>query len=204
MRAGVSMNRIYGSTVIILMIIFLVVLSARIDRITSDIEQMEQRIDVYKDRIEMYEKQSQVDVDKVVYYDINLSEDIQDFLFSECEKRDVDAVLVLALIKTESNFTSNIVSGTNDYGLMQINEVNHSWLQEKLGTLDFLDAKDNIKAGVYMLSRLEPQDIGQKLMVYNMGGLQAKALWSDGVYSTKYTDKVMSNMQYIREREVIK
>ena len=204
MRAGVSMSRICGPVVIIPIIIFILASSIRIDRLTSDTEQIEQQIDMYKDKIEMYEKQPQVNVDKVVYYDINLSEDIQDYLFAECEKRDVDAVLVLALIKTESNFTADIVSGTNDYGLMQINAVNHSWLQEKLGTLDFLDAKDNIKAGVYMLSRLEPQDVNQKLMVYNMGGAQAKVLWDSGVYNTEYTDIVISNMDYIKEREVIR
>ena len=174
-----------------------------VEQLRGQTEELRCKNTELKQQIEQCKEQKR-DVEKVVYYDINLSKDIQDYLFTECDKMGVDSVLVLALIKTESNFTPDIISGTNDYGLMQINEVNHSWLREKLGTLDFLDAKDNIKAGVYMLSRLKQQDVNQKLMVYNMGVTQAKTLWDSGIYSTEYTNIVTENMKYIEDRRVLK
>lgn len=139
-----------------------------------------------------------------IYYDIPLSEELQEYTFIQCVKYDVDPVLALAVMKTESGFKCDSVSATDDYGMMQINIGNHKWLSDEFNGVNLLDAEDNIKCGVYMLSRIKQSDPQKKLMVYNMGGMQAKALWNDGVYSTKYTDKVISNMEYIKEREVIK
>lgn len=138
-----------------------------------------------------------------VYYDIPLSYELQEYTFMQCLKYDVDPVLALAVMKTESNFNPDTVSETNDYGIMQINECNHKWLSDAFGDIDFLDAKDNIKCGVYMLSRIKQVTIPFKLMVYNMGSVQAKALWEKEIYSTKYTDKVEKNMKYIERREVM-
>lgn len=137
------------------------------------------------------------------YYDIDLSQDLQEYTFIQCIKYDVEPVLVLAVMKTESGFNTEAVSETNDYGIMQINACNYRWLSDAFGNIDLLDAKDNIRCGVYMLSKIKYPTREQKLMTYNMGSVQAKALWEKGIYSTDYTDKVINNMKYIQKKEVI-
>ena len=137
------------------------------------------------------------------YYDIPLSIELQEYTFIQCIKYDVDPVLALAVMKTESGFNSDAVSETNDYGIMQINECNHKWLSDAFGDINLLDAKDNIKCGVYMLSKIKYPTREQKLMAYNMGSVQAKALWEKGTYTTDYTEKVIDNMKYIQKKEVI-
>lgn len=137
------------------------------------------------------------------YYDIPLSIELQEYTFIQCIKYDVDPVLALAVMKTESGFNTDAVSETNDYGIMQINECNHKWLSDAFGDINLLDAKDNIKCGVYMLSKIKYPTREQKLMAYNMGSVHAKALWEKGTYTTDYTDKVIDNMEYIQKKEVI-
>lgn len=137
------------------------------------------------------------------YYNINLSQDLQEYTFIQCIKYDVDPVLALAVMKTESGFNANAVSETNDYGIMQINACNHQWLSDAFGDIDLLNAKDNIKCGVYMLSKIKYPTREHKLMIYNMGSVQAKALWEKGIYTTDYTEKVIDNMKYIQKKEVI-
>lgn len=137
------------------------------------------------------------------YYDISLSIELQEYTFIQCIKYDVDPVLALAVMKTESGFNADAVSQTNDYGIMQINECNHKWLSDAFGDINLLNAKDNIKCGVYMLSKIKYPTREQKLMAYNMGSVQAKALWEKGTYTTDYTEKVIDNMKYIQKKEVI-
>lgn len=137
------------------------------------------------------------------YYNINLSQDLQEYTFIQCIKYDVDPVLALAIMKTESGFNTDAVSETNDYGIMQINACNYPWLLDAFGNIDLLNAKDNIRCGVYMLSKIKYPTREQKLMTYNMGSVQAKALWEKGTYSTDYTEKVIDNMKYIQKKEVI-
>lgn len=129
------------------------------------------------------------------YFDIPLSTEIQDYTYSLCDEYEVPCELVYGMIEVESSFRANVISETNDYGLMQINKCNHEWLAEKLGITDILDPKQNILAGVYMISsHLESTegDIPLALMQYNWGETGAKRLWDQGIYSTEYTDKVVT------------
>ena len=68
-------------------------------------------------------------------YISHLDERYQDYLYEMCIKYDVKEyyTLFIAQIYHESGFDENSISGTNDYGLMQINECNHGWLGKKLG-----------------------------------------------------------------------
>ena len=94
----------------------------------------------------------------------------------------------------ESSFRTDVVSDTDDYGLMQINSVNHEKLTENLGITDFTDPYQNIRAGVYILRGLfeKYDDAAKVLMAYNMGDYGASVLWDKGVYSTTYTNKVLA------------
>ena len=137
----------------------------------------------------------------VQYYDVPLSEDLQDYIRTLCEENDVPMSLIIAMIEVESSFRSNVISGTSDYGLMQINKINHEWLKNELGVTDFLDPYQNILCGVYILSgHLEKTDgdIAKALMRYNCGATGAWRLWQKGIYSTEYTRKVMSAYEAYR------
>lgn len=127
------------------------------------------------------------------YYDVPLAEDVQDLIFSECSSQKVPTDLVVALIGVESGFDPTKVSRTNDYGLMQINICHEDFLKKRLQVTDLLDERQNIRAGVYMLSGIVGRysDMNRALMVYNCGETGAKRLWKKGVYSTAYSRKVI-------------
>lgn len=119
--------------------------------------------------------------------DVPLNDDVQGYLHTLCEDNNLAYSFIIALIKVESNFNSDSVSGTDDYGLLQINACNH-----KEG-FDYLDPYDNITMGIEMLSDLAKKydDVESVLMAYNLGEAGAKNLWKQGVYSTEYTQKVL-------------
>lgn len=137
------------------------------------------------------------------YYEVPLSKEVQDYIFELAEEYHVDGSLIFAMIETESNFEIGLVSRTNDYGLMQINKCNHKRLQEQLGVVDFLDPKQNILAGTYMISgHLEANngDYTKALMCYNMGAYGARKAWAKGITSTSYTKKVLAALEkYTKE-----
>ncbi len=105
--------------------------------------------------------------------------------------------LILALIQVESNFNVDLIhkntNGSYDYGLMQINSVNHKWLQDELGELDFLNPYDSILAGIYMLEQIakHSKDEHEILMVYNMGRSTYTRLATRGITSSVYSRRIM-------------
>ena len=135
------------------------------------------------------------------YYDVPLPNDIQDLIFTECDEEKVPSDLVIALIDVESGFDPTLVSETNDYGLMQINICHEDFLRNKLQVTDLLNERQNIKAGVYMLSGIVNRysDMNQALMVYNCGETGAKKLWNQGIYSTAYSRKVIETAAKLKE-----
>lgn len=137
------------------------------------------------------------------YFDVPLSNELQDYIRNLCDEYGVPIELVIAMIDVESTFRADVVSKTNDYGLMQINKCNHEWLTDKLGVTDFLDPYQNINSGVYILSghlEVTNGDIELALMRYNNGATGAKKLWDKGIYSTAYTQKIMTAYDsYIEE-----
>lgn len=131
--------------------------------------------------------------EKMRFFDIELSAELQAYTYSMCSYYNISEFypLVLAVMKCESNFDAAAYSSTGDYGIMQINEINHTWLREELGIVDFMDPYQNIKAGIYMLSNLlNTYSTTEALMCYNMGESGAAQRWAEGVHETDYTDKV--------------
>lgn len=124
---------------------------------------------------------------------VPLDEDVQEFIYCLSYAYNIDWALVMAMIECESGFQSDIISSGGDYGLMQINEINHPWLSEALGVTDFLDAKQNVKSGLFILRRLFEKygdDPHKVLMAYNMGEYGASELWEQKIFSTAYSEKV--------------
>lgn len=125
--------------------------------------------------------------------DVPLDEQIQQYIYDSSIVNDISYSFVIALIDKESTFRPKIISKTNDYGLMQINTCNHSWLQKELGITDFLDPYQNIDAGIYILTNLfdKYQEPGKVLMAYNLGENGAKRLWDKGIFETKYSKSIL-------------
>lgn len=136
--------------------------------------------------------------------DCDMDVHTQSFVYYLCDSYDIDWTLVMAMIKCESNFKADIISSTNDYGLMQINKVNHEWLSETLGIDDFLNPEQNIRAGVYVLRKLfeEYTDIDLVLMAYNMGENGASNLWDKGIYETGYSKQIKKYQSKFQEEGV--
>lgn len=131
------------------------------------------------------------------YYDCPLNHDVQDYIRDLCEKNNIPMSLVIAIIDVESSFRPNAVSKTNDYGLMQINKCNHKWLEKQYGITNFFDPYENIFCGITILSQKYGgvQSLDKTLMAYNLGLTKATKLWSEGIYQTSYSKKVLSKME---------
>jgi len=130
--------------------------------------------------------------------------ELQEFTYYLCEAYYIDFEFAMGLMYTESSFRTDVVSGTSDYGLMQINKCNHAELTKALGITDFTEPYQNIRAGLYILRRLfekydEPALV---CMSYNMGEYGASTLWDKGVYETTYSKKVLAKAdEYEAQRQ---
>lgn len=126
--------------------------------------------------------------------DCALPEELQEFTFYLSKGYYIDFSFAMGLMYCESGFRTEIVSGTNDYGLMQINVCNHEWLAEDLGLTDMTNPYQNIRAGLYILRRLfeKYDDPAKVCMAYNMGEYGASMLWEQGIYETSYSRKVLA------------
>lgn len=138
---------------------------------------------------------------------IPLSFDIQEYIWNTGLENEIDPYLIYAMIEVESGYDAGAVSEDNhDYGLMQIRTINHSWINDALDDeLDYLNAKDNIAAGIFLLSELydnyyDNSGIHCVLMAYNMGEGGAEVLWEEGQFSTKYSKKVVDVYEEIKTK----
>lgn len=143
-------------------------------------------------------------VEAVKYYDVPLSAELQDYicfiLNFEDAHEDISLPLILAIIEVESNYTSDVISETNDYGLMQINECNHDWLAEQYDLGNMLDEHQNIRAGIIILNDCmnNSPNMHAALTAYNRGLGGAQELWEQGIYETEYSRKVLDAFEEIR------
>lgn len=130
-------------------------------------------------------------------FPVPLDVNIQWYINAQCEVKGIPTTLVLALIWQESRFQADVISATEDFGLMQVNACNKAEVKRVLNVTDLLEPYQNIKAGLYILDKaLEAADgdYNRALMVYNLGLSGAKAQWQKGVYSTPYSRSVLVKM----------
>lgn len=98
--------------------------------------------------------------------------------------------LVRAVCWVESGINPNAISPTGDYGLMQVSYINHGWL----GLTNPLDPEQNLRAGCTILKTALDNsggDFTKALMRYNRGDAYAMSQWSEGIFSTAYTERVL-------------
>lgn len=134
---------------------------------------------------------------KFVPLNVPMDEDLQEFIFYLSQAYEMDFTFVMALIQRESGYKPDVISKTNDYGLMQINEINHPYITETLGITNFLDPYENVRAGMFILRKLfEKYETPEKvLMAYNMGETGAGILWKQGIFETNYSKSVLQIQQ---------
>lgn len=143
-----------------------------------------------------YDSSKLPEVGKITYYDIPLSNSLQRFIYEVCADEEVPVSLVIALIDHESKFNPEVISHTDDYGLMQINTINHEQLEEQYRAADMLDPYQNVFCGIKILgSYIEKyEDLSYALMAYNMGEYGARKAWESGVKFTSYSESILELM----------
>lgn len=134
---------------------------------------------------------------KFVPLNVPMDEDLQEFIFYLSQAYEMDFTFVMALIQRESSYKPDVISASNDYGLMQINEINHPYLQEQLGITDFTEPYSNVRAGMFILRKLfEKYETPEKvLMAYSMGETGASRLWEQGIFEINYSKSVLQIQQ---------
>ena len=135
------------------------------------------------------------------YFDVPMSEDLQNHIFELCENRGIDPEIVIAIISKESNFCSSAVGDSgNSLGLMQIQPYWHSERMEELGCTDLLDPFQNVTVGIDILGDLidSSGSIEWALMAYNGGAGYANEKVSQGVISD-YASSVLYNAELFLE-----
>lgn len=134
---------------------------------------------------------------KFIPLNVPMNEDLQEFIFYLSQAYEMDFTFVMALIQRESSYKPDVISASNDYGLMQINEINHPYLQEQLGITDFTEPYGNVRAGMFILRKLfEKYETPEKvLMAYNMGETGASRLWEQGIFEINYSKSVLQIQQ---------
>lgn len=149
-------------------------------------------------KVPVYESDSA----EVFLFDVPLSDSLQRYIYDICADEGVPVTLVLAMIEYESGFNPEVVSSTNDFGLMQINAINHEWLEEEYRTADFLNPYQNVFCGITIIGGYIEKygDYGKALMAYNMGDYGAQRAWENGVQSTSYSTDILELMsEYEKE-----
>ena len=176
-------------------------LNQQVTELTTRNQELSDALQQSNDKLRLFVDDTEVRAAEPTYYNIPLSKDLQLYTYTKCVDYGIPDYyeLVLAIMWQESNYTADIISSTDDYGIMQINSCNHSWLVDLLGPTDFLDARDNINAGVYIISKLliKYGDVHKALMSYNMGEYGASLNWQAGNYTSDYSCGVVAKREAI-------
>ena len=119
-------------------------------------------------------------------YPYKYSEIVNEFSY----KYNLDPFLVLAVIKTESNFNEDAESSKGAKGLMQIMDSTGEWIASKVGVDDFnpnmlYEAEVNVEFGCWYLNNLlkEFDDLSLALAAYNGGSGNVTKWLNDPEYS---------------------
>lgn len=148
-----------------------------------------------------------LDVQKLTvrkYYDVPLSDELQDHIAITCEKYHIDPAIVTAMIYQESTYRTHLLGdGGKSYGLMQVQKRWHAERMESLGVTDLFDPFQNVTVGIDILAgHIEAYDdnVEMALVAYNMGTTGAKKnCFSKGVYSSKYSRAVLEKAENLRK-----
>lgn len=177
-------------------------LNVQVTELASENQDLSAALQKSNEKLRLFVDDTEVRAAEPTYYDIPLSKDLQLYTYNRCVEYGIPEhyELILAMMWQESNYTPDIISATDDYGIMQINACNHEWLSDLLGTTNFLDVYQNIDAGTYIISKmlLKYGDEHKALMAYNMGENGASLNWDAGIYTSSYSRGIISKREAIK------
>lgn len=126
-----------------------------------------------------------------VYSFIPLSADLQVTIQTACAENEIAYDLILAIIKTESEFDAAAIGDSgNAYGLMQVQPRWWDWLADEKGLNDYkTDPAQNAALGTAILSFL---------LTENAGDLDKALTAYNG--ATDYPSRVYANYEWILEQ----
>lgn len=137
------------------------------------------------------------------FYSVPLSKELQEYTYKECVQYGIQTEYptIIAMMWHESNFTSDLISKTHDYGIMQINICNHESLSKALHIANFLDTKSSILAGIYTYSSYfrTYNSRTKALMAYNLGSYGMKERIKHGNYSSSYSRDIEKKIKQLNE-----
>lgn len=135
----------------------------------------------------------------IYYHNVPLSQSLQRFITEACADEGVPVSLILAMIDYESGFDAEAVSETEDYGLMQINKINHDRMAEEYRAADMMNPYQNVYCGIKIIgSYLKEYDgnFNRALMAYNFGEYGADKAIEDGYTTCTYANDILELMNY--------
>lgn len=131
------------------------------------------------------------------YYNVPLSHELQDLVFTMCDKYGLPYEIILSVIYHESTYRPHLVGDSGAaYGLMQVQPKWHLTRMAKYGIYsneELFDPFANVCVGIDYLGELYRVGKGLEwtLMAYNGGPDYADALTARGVTS-KYAESVIA------------
>lgn len=143
------------------------------------------------------------------YYDVPLSQELQDYTREICEEYDVDVEIILGIMKTESDFRHNVssknnIGGKRSVGITQLNENHVNWYREltQNNSFNINNIKDNIKGGVLVYHNYKSywqkqgyegeELISRSLLAYNRGVNGSKKYIKKNGINHNYVTKVLN------------
>lgn len=138
------------------------------------------------------------------YYNVPLSQELQDHIFELCDGYSINPALVIAMIDRESRFNSDAIGdGGDSLGLMQIQPKWNYARMEELGCADLIDPFQNVEVGIDILAELFATGKSTEwvLMAYNGGQAYANEKQALGIVSN-YAATVIANSQTLDTYEV--
>lgn len=180
---------------------------------SQELQQYKNELQKYKNKLEKIQSEEE----NYVFYDIPLSKEIQIYTQNLCKEYGIDYLLVISVLKLESNFQADLISETSDLGIAQINSTYISWYAE-LAELDLenynpFDIKDSIAmciAGLdyyrdYWLKRgiiNEETLIIYTLNTYNMGYNYKNYIIENGTIHRDYNLVIAKHYNEIKNLEI--
>ena len=128
----------------------------------------------------------EVEVVSVLYFDVPIDHALQDHIFAECESRNIDPAIIVAMIKKESYYNPNCIGdGGDSLGLMQIQPKWHQSRANQLGCSDLMDPYNNVTVGIDLFASLYSKggSLEWALMAYNGGPSYANRKTRNGEVS---------------------
>lgn len=144
------------------------------------------------------EKEKIAPVQFIAHEEIPLASEIQEHIESECERLEVDAAYIYALIESESSFRTGLLvedGGGHSAGLCQINSVNWPDMEKK--GLDPMNELDNITYCISLVKGYVDKypTIDHVTTCYKAGEGGAKSL----DYHLSVCDKINERTEHFKE-----